>query len=82
MMKAEAAFSHLVVLNLEYLVWYTCTLTTRPLLHKLCKLLLVFCPAEIELYFKYINMKYSKYEVYFKYTLGDILISKVCDTEK
>ena len=25
---------------------------------------------------------YSKYEVYFKCTFGDILISKVCDTEK
>ena len=42
-----------MLLNMGSLVWYTCALTTRPLLHKLCKLLLIFFPAEIELYFKY-----------------------------
>ena len=40
---------HLMVLNLGSLVWQACTLTTRSLLYKLCKLLLVFSSAEIEL---------------------------------
>ena len=69
-----------MVLNLRDLVWKTCTLNTRPLLGKFCKILLVFCPVEIEQYFQY--TLYSKYEVYFMYIFGDILISKVCDTEK
>ena len=50
----------------------------RPLLHKLCKLLVVFSPAEIELYTSDILL-YFRYEVYFKYTFGDILTSKACD---
>ena len=36
------------------------TLTIRPLLHKLCKVLLVFSPAKIELKFQCtLNMKYT-----------------------
>ena len=53
-----------MVLNLESLVQSICTLITRPLLYRLCKLLLVLYPAEIDLYFKYtsvntLNMKYT-----------------------
>ena len=47
---------------------------TRSLLHKLCELLLVSSSAEIELNLN-IHL-YSKYEVYFKYTFGDILTFK------
>ena len=50
--KLSAIFSNLMVLNLGSFVWKICILTTRPLLQKFSKHLLVFCPAEIELYFK------------------------------
>ena len=54
--KLRQFFSPLILLNLGSLVWWIYTLITRPLLHKLCKLTLVFCPAEIELYLKYISV--------------------------
>ena len=46
----------------------------RPLLHKLSKLSLVFCPAEIELYLKYTSVL----QVYF-WRYVDF---KVCETGK